>query len=209
MHEILHVMGFGTLWLDHDLLGSSGGDLEICHYYGPAGTAKYQDLGGCGGTMLTDKGCAHWSETCFQTEVMTPFVNSGSNPLSPMTIGSLADLGYEVDYAMADPFTVNDLNSTAPGCVCPSNGYETNMSPRNSDKVPFVDEKVFSNELREYAVSAGLSILEEANGLEADGLEGRPLVGVGGPTFVGNRAVSVIVEQNHQIGVIVVRRPQQ
>jgi hypothetical protein len=41
---------------------------------------------------------------------MTGFVeNAGTNPMSAMTIASLADLGYTVDTGAADPYAV-------PGC---------------------------------------------------------------------------------------------
>ena len=39
---------------------------------------------------------------------MTAILNSGSNPISTVTLGALADLGYQVDYAVATytkPFT--------------------------------------------------------------------------------------------------------
>jgi hypothetical protein len=35
---------------------------------------------------------------------MTGFINSGTNPLSRVTIGSLRDLGYSVNYTVADPY---------------------------------------------------------------------------------------------------------
>ena len=49
-------------------------------------------------------------------ELMTPLI-SGNNQLSRITIGSLEDLGYTVDYTKADPYTTADLG-TAPGCIC-------------------------------------------------------------------------------------------
>ena len=51
-----------------------------------------------------------------QTELMTTVISEGVvNALSRITIASLQDLGYEVSYSNADPFTASDLNPT---CVC-------------------------------------------------------------------------------------------
>ena len=47
---------------------------------------------------------------------MTGFIGSNeNNPLSRLTIGTLQDIGYSVNYNQADPYTANDMN---PGCVC-------------------------------------------------------------------------------------------
>ena len=49
---------------------------------------------------------AHWSEAVMKTELMTGFAGPGTfEPLSKITVGALADIGYQVDYARADPFT--------------------------------------------------------------------------------------------------------
>ena len=50
---------------------------------------------------------AHWSEAVMKTELMTGFAEAPGTrmPLSTITVGALADIGYQVDYARADPFT--------------------------------------------------------------------------------------------------------
>ena len=50
---------------------------------------------------------AHWSEAVMKTELMTGFAEAPGTrmPLSKITVGALADIGYQVDYARADPFT--------------------------------------------------------------------------------------------------------
>jgi hypothetical protein len=45
---------------------------------------------------------------------MTAFLGPGKK-LSRITIGSLEDLGYKVDYSKADAFTVDNLDSS---CIC-------------------------------------------------------------------------------------------
>jgi hypothetical protein len=50
---------------------------------------------------------AHWSEAVMRTEIMTGFIEPAGTPmpLSWITVGALADIGYQVDYQKADPFT--------------------------------------------------------------------------------------------------------
>jgi len=50
--------------------------------------------------------CGHWHEDAYQAELMTGLITGPDNPLSAITIGSLADLGYQVEYALADPYNV-------------------------------------------------------------------------------------------------------
>jgi hypothetical protein len=38
--------------------------------------------------------------------MMTGFINPGSNPLSRVTGGALADIGYQVDLDACDPYTL-------------------------------------------------------------------------------------------------------
>ena len=57
--------------------------------------------GGGAGTRFS-----HWDEETFGPELMTGYIGTGSSPLSVMTIESLADMGYEVNPAVADRFRV-------------------------------------------------------------------------------------------------------
>lgn len=50
----------------------------------------------------------HWRESVMTTELMTGFINNNPSvpmPLTAVTIGLFADIGYVVDMAAADPFT--------------------------------------------------------------------------------------------------------
>jgi hypothetical protein len=49
---------------------------------------------------------SHWRESTFNNELMTGFIQQGSNPLSVMSIRSLEDLNYTVNPAAADPYTL-------------------------------------------------------------------------------------------------------
>jgi hypothetical protein len=65
-----------------------------------AGKVPVEDTGGEG---TAD---AHWREAVLDNELMTGFIGSGQNPLSRITIASLADQGYTVDPAAADDFSL-------------------------------------------------------------------------------------------------------
>jgi hypothetical protein len=60
---------------------------------------------------------SHWDEFTFGNELMTGFLNHGTNPLSVMTIRSLEDLGYVTNPAAADAYpdanTVKTWNLTS------------------------------------------------------------------------------------------------
>ncbi len=128
LHEMGHVLGFGTLW--GTLLTGKG--TTNPRFVGAQAEQAWHALGGSGGVPVencldannnpipncgagTEDG--HWREAIFGNELMTGFLNSGVNPLSRVTIGSLADLGYSVDESKADPYslpagvTTQDLNA--------------------------------------------------------------------------------------------------
>ena len=125
IHEMAHALGFGMdLWRDRGYLQNPtirvpGGDPADpppdTHFTGPRAR---QEFGAAGGTSYvgakvplendTDEygeGSldAHWREAVFQDELMTATV--GLNALvSRVTLGSLEDLGYAVNYDAADPY---------------------------------------------------------------------------------------------------------
>ena len=61
-----------------------------------------------------DSDCLHWSERCFGNELMTPLTN-GDMKLSRLTVATLEDLGYLVNYDGADSFSAADLDAS---CRC-------------------------------------------------------------------------------------------
>lgn len=125
LHEMLHAVGVGTSWRYSPGTLDSGGA-----YVGAAALAACRALGGatlCSGSVPLERcggpGTAdfHWRkpgiERCptgggggpgFQTELMTGWIPPPGtpNPLSRVTIGSLADLGYSVNMDAADPYAV-------------------------------------------------------------------------------------------------------
>ena len=123
LHELLHVIGIGTLWRTHDkLVGSNTADPRFtgllaagqCVSAGGItncsdGRVPVENIGGSGTAE------AHWRESVFDAEVMTGFVETNAEmPFSAISIASLQDLGYAVNLLSADPFQV-----PLPGSVSP------------------------------------------------------------------------------------------
>lgn len=126
-HEMLHVVGVGTVWTDKRRLAGAGGANP--RFLGPRAATAYtallrpgstiaavpvENMGG-GGTRDS-----HWRERSLSNELMTGYVSPAGtkNPLSTVTIGSLADLGYTVDPAAAEAYALPShlemLTSDAP-----------------------------------------------------------------------------------------------
>lgn len=113
-HEMLHVVGIGSFWNDKGLL--SGFDTPDVAYTGAGGVTGCRATGGtttCATAVPVENtggaGTAnsHWRESIFGTELMTGFASSGTMPLSIMTVRALADLGYTINTAAADSYTLS------------------------------------------------------------------------------------------------------
>ena len=125
LHEMMHALGFGTLWSLMGLTSGSvaGGDMR---FTGANATDVYQtefsgiasaDSGSLLGVPVeTDGGPGtaggHWDETEFDTEIMTGYVDTNSF-VSLMTIAALEDMGY--DTVFDNPYSATDLNGPIPG----------------------------------------------------------------------------------------------
>lgn len=110
LHEMAHVLGLGTIWKLRGLLSGSGSATPT--FTGAAARQAYVAVGGPNAAVPVEGGGgagtadAHWRESVFRSELMTGFIGGAPNPLSRVTIGSLQDLGYSVDYGTADPFSL-------------------------------------------------------------------------------------------------------
>jgi hypothetical protein len=128
-HEIGHILGFGTLWGARQLLAEGG--TSDPRFLGMRAVQEYGALGGTGSVPVEGTGGvgtadAHWRESVFRTEVMTGFSErvGTAMPLSRASIASFADLGYTVDVAAADAFTLPAAGAAqAPGALGPL-GYD-------------------------------------------------------------------------------------
>lgn len=126
-HEMLHIVGIGTLWRLYGLIQGAG--TESSRYTGIMGINGCLTLGGAsvcpasipvennGGAGTAD---AHWRESVFFNELMTGFVNTRAtvpsgplNPLSVMSIQSLEDLGYSINSRAADFYAIPGASASS------------------------------------------------------------------------------------------------
>ncbi|QLY28069.1 leishmanolysin-related zinc metalloendopeptidase [Nocardia huaxiensis] len=115
-HEMGHVLGIGTIWTRKGLLRDAGTTNPT--FTGPAAMAEYRTLLGPDADLKPvpventgGPGTAggHWRETVFRNELMSGFIAAPGNPISAVTVASLADLGYQVSMTAAEPYTLPNL----------------------------------------------------------------------------------------------------
>ena len=117
LHEMLHVVGFGTIWPDKGLLDRDTCSADSCplvsdpKFLGAGAIDAYKNFnGGTTDTVPVENqggagtALSHWRDVVFRNELMTGYVSGTTQPLSRTSIASLADLGYQVDLSQADPF---------------------------------------------------------------------------------------------------------
>ena len=134
-HEIGHALGFGTSWgqmagpdrlplLRQPSLAPNGTAVpgRDTHFSGREAVAAFDAVGGNtyrGGAKVPVENDtrqygagaldAHWRESVFEKELMTSTqrMDRGTRePLSLVTVAALEDMGYEVDPAAAEPYTL-------------------------------------------------------------------------------------------------------
>jgi hypothetical protein len=118
LHEMGHVLGIGTMWQPMNLLQniSSTGNVLDTYFTGAQALIGFNAIGGStytGGQKVPVENTGgagtangHWRETVLANELMTGYLNNGTNPLSVLTVRSLTDLGYTVNVAAADAFSL-------------------------------------------------------------------------------------------------------
>jgi hypothetical protein len=129
-HELLHGLGFGNLWEAKGLVDFAG--TPVSRYTGEQAVEKLKELGGQTDYIDLERsgeGSAdlHWHEGLFQDELMTADLGflldqdgKPYSPMSPITLASLADLGYEVNWDQAD-------NNWGLGGSSRPEGFEPNL----------------------------------------------------------------------------------
>lgn len=111
VHEMIHAIGFGSVWGLMGLVETEVDDNEtlnpfddlINYIYLGANAAANDTSGNDTPVLETDGGVgtaySHWDEEVYGNELMTGYIGEDSY-LSDMTLGALEDLGYAVDYSV-------------------------------------------------------------------------------------------------------------
>jgi len=114
LHEMGHVIGIGTIWNSLNLVRNVGQEI---HFTGQTAAREYNRIFGTNGNFVpveTGGGSgtrgSHWSENVFDNELMTGWAN-GSMPISRVTVGALADMGYRVNLSAADAYSAPALRA--------------------------------------------------------------------------------------------------
>lgn len=186
LHEMGHIIGIGTLWGRNNLL-----DAEKNYLVETRATAVWNKDWGCVGTPPVEKdggsgtAFAHWDEQCLSKELMTGNLDPGlAIPFSRLTIASVEDLGYTVNYNAADNFDGSE--TTCCNGNVPSSQSTLALSDDGRDAAIVYGQKILS----ESQLSDDLALL-----LEEDET---------GITYVGDQLVVVIcIEDGHIFEVLV------
>ena len=113
---------------------------------------------------------------------------SNTNVISKLTIATLADIGYSVDYTQAEPYDGDSMNNNVSGCCKPSG---TRKQLRQLQSIN--SRKPLSPGGKAEANAYGRKILKERDlppGLERE---------TDGALYVGDMFVSVLVEENGEV----------
>ena len=109
-HELAHVLGIGTIWEKNgnSLIDRSTNTYKADSYAGRA----YGELTGTlqpTAVPVEAGSYGHWDENALQAELLTPYAESVGTkmPLSEVTIASLRDLGWNVNYGAAENFSLS------------------------------------------------------------------------------------------------------
>jgi FG-GAP-like repeat/Bacterial pre-peptidase C-terminal domain/Leishmanolysin len=128
IHELTHALGFGTLWeplkfrmADGSIrsIGAAADNKSLIDRTNNTYIAN-SNAGWAYGELLRDAKrattlqqtavpieagfAAHWDESIFQTESLTPVANSGTQPISILTLAALKDLGWQVNFGKAQAY---------------------------------------------------------------------------------------------------------
>jgi len=189
LHEMGHVLGIGTLWDFNNIVDDN------LNYLGGNAINVWKDDWGCvtnAPPVEKDYGPGtaggHWDEECLVDELMTGFLRTGQTayPLSKLTVASLEEIGYTVDYSAADKYDGRNTSSTS-GCCLPPSGTLQGASMENLMPPS-------SSAARANAIAYGRQILKENTlpssiaAVEHDGMR-----------YVGDRVVSVLYAENGHV----------
>jgi hypothetical protein len=143
LHEMGHTLGIGSLWQEPAINMVQGAGGNDPYFSGIRAVSSFQLTGGIlnngvpvensGGSGTRD---SHWREATFNRELMTGFINSnGANPLSVITIGSLMDIGYQVNFGAADTYLMPNVQLYGLRAAEDATNFKLNETPLPAPRV--------------------------------------------------------------------------
>lgn len=116
LHEMGHELGIGTIWRAKRLL--RGSTTSNPTFTGANANSAWVSSGGTSRVPVENTGGSgtrngHWRDSVLRNEILTGYYSAGFNPLSRITVSSLQDVGYSVNYNAADPFTLSSLSTAS------------------------------------------------------------------------------------------------
>ena len=146
-HEMLHVLGFGTIWSDLGVITGEG--TRNPRFTGKAATKEYDNLfrTTAGSVPVESKGGdgtadGHWPEASFVEELMTGFSEDAgvTEPLSRITVASLQDIGYDVNLNAADVWDpINHTSTVTTPLDFGGKPFERRVTVTKNDSAAYVD----------------------------------------------------------------------
>ena len=120
IHELGHVLGLGsagwaTMRLLHEPATRFSATYQDTYFSGANAIRAFLAAGGdtypwnivpVENSGISGSTNGHWRESVMQREMMTPYSSPGRDPISAITLGSLVDLGYSVDWSKADRYVL-------------------------------------------------------------------------------------------------------
>ena len=142
------------------------------------------------------------TEVCLGSELMTGFI-AGRTQLSRITVGSLEDLGYSVDYSAADYLGPDDIN---PQCFC---NDRRSLFEREHGEVTWLNHprggspRRLSDSTKRMAMEKGAQILEAQH---QQFLQMGDEIAADAVGYAADKVVSVIVQEGDDIFGVIVHR---
>lgn len=140
IHEFAHVLGIGTVWekQGRSFIDRASNTYSASTY---AGKAYGELLGTFTPTAVPLEAGAfgHWDEAKFGDELLTPYAEGAGvkMPLSQVTLASLRDIGWNVNYGAADAFSLSRSILSPAGSPVPSTAFGDGQAVKPKCKCPY------------------------------------------------------------------------
>lgn len=175
--------GIGVMWKMNNILSGS------CEYRSDMkASLEYQRLSGCKSSIPLGSGavgdsCGHWSESCLTNEILTGGLDNGSLPISRMTVATLDDLGYKVNYDAADTFQSNNF---ADSCECRAS-KRRRLSRRGQKKAEAFGKAELKRIRKEHRLQLRKNIFSSTSRENADDM------------FIGDKMIVVYYQEGNEV----------